>query len=122
MCVFSAAGCDKPQSLADFIDTHDSVKTTLESLDSSSGFDMTVDGNTISCEYDIMNLPDITEDAAMYKENVKAFEDNLESQSDSYSDFCEMLEEESGIDGITIVVSYTYRGKVIASREFTSSK
>jgi uncharacterized lipoprotein YehR (DUF1307 family) len=121
-CAFSMAGCDKPQSLAEFIDTHESVKETFESLDSAGSFDMAVDGNTITCEYDITNLPDMTEEAAMFEENVKAFEDGLEAKSDAYSEFIETLEEESEIEGITIVVIYSYKDKVIASREFTSTQ
>ena len=45
----------------------------------------------------------------------------LDSTTDTFVGLCKQLEEESKIEGIQIVVNYTYGDEVIVTKTFNSS-
>ena len=52
---------------------------------------------------------------------VEQLTSTLESTGDTFSGLCKQLEEESKIEGIQIVVNYTYGDEVIVTKTFNSS-
>lgn len=90
-------------------------------LNGSENFSMEIVENNIICTYDISNTPGMTEEAAMHEVNKESIEASLNSMESQYSELCSFIEDESGIEGISIVVRYTYQETHIAEKRFVSN-
>ena len=78
-------------------------------------------GNDVVYTYDLSSINNVTEEVIksdMMKEQLASA---LDSTADTFVGLCKQLEEESKIEGIQIIVNYTYGDEVIVTKTFNSS-
>lgn len=108
------SGCGGPETLEEYVNSDDDAKATIESL-SSSGMTIDITGNTLTYTYAYSQTYDAATIEAM-EEQIESAMDSMESTFESIGD---TLEEESGIDDITVKVVYEDgAGTVIFSEDY----
>ena len=113
--------CRSYSSFEDYANKHDDIYDAFSSADRRSGLSMTVDGNTIICEYDVSGIKDVTEESALHEASITALEQSLSEKETYYSDLCKTLEEDSKMEDLVIIVRYVYKDTLLAERTFKSN-
>ena len=95
------AGCGGPSTLEEFVNSNEEAKSQIDSL-STSGMTVDITDNTLTYTY---TYPQTFDDATagLMATELESAMDSMESTFESIGD---TLEEESGIDGITVRVIY----------------
>lgn len=119
--LLSACESNKPETLEDLMKADSEVLGDVQKEAEKSSVKLTVQGNEIIYEYDLSNNKDIKEDMIENEEYVKMYNTALDAGAGIFEDTVKQTEERSGIEGLSMVVKYTYKGKEIASRTYTAS-
>ena len=113
------ASCSKaPQTLEDYIQNDAEASQQIEETAQSAGLDVAISGNNVTYTYDLKNYEGMTEEVAKSEKMVDSLGSTLDAAGETFSDLCAKLEEESKIEGIQIIVNYTYDGENLVSRTF----
>lgn len=116
------ASCGKPSTLEEYINKDSDAKAEIEKIAETSGLSVNVKENTLEYGYDVSTISDaFTEEIAMDSETKKEFESALESQKSVFENLCKTLEEASEVEGVKVLVKYTYKDKTIAEKTFTNN-
>ena len=110
-----------PETIEEYLSNQPESMEDLKQNAEKSGLELSISGNDITYSYDISNYEDMTEDLAKSDKIVEALGDALEDSADNFSELCTKLEEESNIEGIRIIVKYSYGDEELVSKTFTSS-
>ena len=111
------SGCgSQPATLEEYISNYEEARTTLESMSSSTeGLEVAVEDNTIIYTYTYDN----TLDSSMIESVSEQLEKTIDSSESTFRSMADSLEEESGIDGITIRVIYLNNdGTELVNKEY----
>ena len=111
------SGCgSQPATLEEYISYDEEARTTLESMSSSTeGLEVAVEDNTIIYTYTYDN----TLDSSMIESVSEQLEKTIDSSESTFRSMADSLEEESGIDGITIRVIYLNNdGTELVNKEY----
>lgn len=101
MLVFTGCSSD-PGTLEEYINNNAEAQEEIDALAESSGMEISVKGNTITYIYSY----DQTFDEAMIEQMAAQFESTMESMSSTFEGVAVTLEEETGIEDITVKVLY----------------
>lgn len=96
------AGCGGPSTLEEYINSDSEAKEMIDSMSSGSGMTIDVKDNTLTYTYTYSQ----TFDDAVIGEMKTQIESAMSSMSSSFESVASTLEEESGIDDITVKVIY----------------
>lgn len=94
-------GCGEPANLEEWINSDSEATETLENM-STDELDVTVEGNTLVYTY---TYPQVI-DASLTDAVTQQLEDTIDNSAATFTSVADMLEEESGIDGISVKVVY----------------
>ncbi|MDO4485858.1 MAG: DUF4854 domain-containing protein [Bacillota bacterium] len=111
------AGCgSQPSTLEEYINSDSEAKETIESMSSEeSGLNVTVEDNAIVYTYTYGD----TLDSSLLDTVATEIEKTIDSSASTFTTMVDALEEESGIDGITVKVVYLNGdGTEIFSKEY----
>lgn len=96
-------GCsNEPDTLEAYINSDAEAQEEIDALAESSGMAIEVKGNTLTYVYSY----DQTFDEAMIEQMASQFESTMESMSSTFEGIATTLEEETGIEDITVKVLY----------------
>lgn len=115
--IIMLSGCgSQPSTLEEYISNDEEAMTTLESVSSSTeGLEVDVEDNTIIYTYTYDN----TLDSSMIESVSQQLEKAIDSSESTFRSMADTLEEESGIDGITIRVIYLNNdGTELVNKEY----
>lgn len=115
--IIMLSGCgSQPSTLEEYISNDEEAMTTLESMSSSTeGLEVDVEDNTIIYTYTYDN----TLDSSMIESVSQQLEKTIDSSESTFRSMADTLEEESGIDGITIRVIYLNNdGTELVNKEY----
>lgn len=108
------AGCGAPSTLEEYINSNEEAKNTVDSM-ASDQMNVEVTGNTLTYTY-TYNQTFTGETLEAVKEEL---ENAMESQSSTFENIGKTLEQESGIEDITVRVVYANEdGTEIYSEDF----
>ena len=109
-------GCGGPQTLEDYVNDNDEIKTEIDSY-SQEGMTVEIKENVLSYVYQYAD----TYDESMVEDMAAQFESAMASVSSTFSNIASTLEEETEIDGITVRVTYLNGdGSEIYTQDFQS--
>ena len=111
------AGCgSQPSTLEEYINSDSEAKETIESMSSEeSGLKVSVEDNVIVYTYTY----GYTLDSSLLDAVATEIEKTIDSSASTFTTMVDALEEESGIDGITVKVVYLNGdGTEIISKEY----
>ena len=115
--IIMLSGCgSQPSTLEEYISNDEEAMTTLESVSSSTeGLEVDVEDNIIIYTYTYDN----TLDSSMIESVSEQLEKTIDSSESTFRSMADSLEEESGIDGITIRVIYLNNdGTELVNKEY----
>lgn len=115
--IIMLSGCgSQPSTLEEYISNDEEAMTTLESVSSSTeGLEVDVEDNIIIYTYTYDN----TLDSSMIESVSQQLEKAIDSSESTFRSMADTLEEESGIDGITIRVIYLNNdGTELVNKEY----
>lgn len=94
-------GCGEPATLEEWISSDSDATATLEQM-STDELDVTVEGNTLVYTYTYTQVID----ANLVDAVSQQLEDTINNSASTFTSVADMLEEESGIDGVNVKVVY----------------
>jgi hypothetical protein len=116
-----ATACSSPKTIEEYIAKDKEAAEQVQKAADTAGLTVDFSGNDVVYTYDLASIDNVTEDVIksdMMKEQLSSA---LDSTTDTFVGLCKQLEEESKIEGIQIVVNYTYGDEVIVTKTFNSS-
>ena len=116
-----ATACSSPKTIEEYIAKDKEAAEQVQKAADTAGLTVDFSGNDVVYTYDLASIDNVTEDVIksdMMKEQLASA---LDSTTDTFVGLCKQLEEESKIEGIQIIVNYTYGDEVIVTKTFNSS-
>ena len=116
-----ATACGSPKTIEEYIEKDKEAAEQVQKAADTAGLTVDFSGNDVVYTYDLASIDNVTEEVIksdMMKEQLSSA---LDSTTDTFVGLCKQLEEESKIEGIQIVVNYTYGDEVIVTKTFNSS-
>jgi hypothetical protein len=116
-----ATACSSPKTIEEYIAKDKEAAEQVQKAADTAGLTVDFSGNDVVYTYDLASIDNVTEDVIksdMMKEQLASA---LDSTTDTFVGLCKQLEEESKIEGIQIVVNYTYGDEVIVTKTFNST-
>ena len=114
MCMVFTS-CGGPKTFEEYVNSDSELMEDIQEIqDENEGLTITIKDNTITYEYDVSVLGIDKDTAVAAKSNL---EQTITKTTDEYKDLIEDFEEETGIEGLTVVGTYTYRCEVLATSE-----
>ena len=120
LSVFTTA-CGGPKTIEEYVKNDKDAQEQLDKVAESQGLAVDITGNDVVYTYDISSIDGVTEEIGtsdLMKDQLASALDNV---SDQFVGLCKQLEEESKIEGVQIVVNYTYGDEIIITKTFNSS-
>ena len=116
------SSCEKkPETLEEFVNSNEDSMEDIQKTADESGLKVSIKGNEVTYSYDISDYDGMTEEIAKGDQMKKALEDALNDASATFTGLCGDLEEESGIEGVTIKVNYTYKDENLITKVYDKS-
>ncbi|MBR0399908.1 MAG: DUF4854 domain-containing protein [Mogibacterium sp.] len=116
------SSCEKkPETLEEFVNSNEESMEDIQKTADESGLKVDIKGNEVTYSYDISDYDGMTEEIAKGDQMKKALEDALNDASDTFTGLCGDLEEESGIEGVTIKVNYTFKDENLITKVYDKS-
>ena len=116
-----ATACGSPKTIEEYIEKDKEAAEQVQKAADPAGLTVDFSGNDVVYTYDLASIDNVTEEVIksdMMKEQLSSA---LDSTTDTFVGLCKQLEEESKIEGIQIVVNYTYGDEVIVTKTFNST-
>ena len=121
MVMAAFTSCSKPKTIEEYVKNDADAMEEVQSAADSAGLEVSFSGNDVIYTYDLSSLDGVTEDVIKSDLMIEQLTSALESTSDTFAGLCKELEEQSKIEGVQIVVNYTYGEETIVTKTFNSS-
>lgn len=113
------SACSKePDTLEKYISSNEEDKQQIEQVAQDAGLEVTITGNDVNYTYDLKNFEGMTDELAKSDVLKESLASALSANASSFTSLCGQLEEESKIEGIQIIVTYTYDGETLVTQKF----
>lgn len=120
--IIAMTACNSsPKTIEEYINKDKEAQEQVQQAADQAGLTVAFKGNDVIYTYDLSSIENVTEEVIKSDIMVDQLTSTLESTGDTFSGLCKQLEEESKIEGIQIVVNYTYGDEVIVTKTFNSS-
>jgi hypothetical protein len=116
-----ATACSSPKTIEEYVAKDKEASEQVQKAADTAGLTVDFSGNDVIYTYDLASIDNVTEEVIksdMMKEQLASA---LDSTTDNFVGLCKQLEEESKIEGIQIIVNYTYGDEVIVTKTFNST-
>ncbi|MBQ6315096.1 MAG: DUF4854 domain-containing protein [Mogibacterium sp.] len=114
----SACGSKEPDTLEKYIQNDEKASAEIQQTADTNGLEVSIKGNDVVYTYDLKNFEGVTEELAKSDTMKESLASALNSAGTTFSDLCKQLEEGSKIEGIQIIVNYTYDGETLVTKTF----
>lgn len=116
-----ATSCSKPKTIEEYVAKDKEASEQVQKAADTAGLTVSFEENDVVYTYDLASIENVNEEVIksdMMKEQLASA---LDSTTDTFVGLCKQLEEESKIEGVQIVVNYTYGDEIIVTKTFNSS-
>lgn len=119
----SACGNKKaePQTLEEYAANNEEIQNSIVSAMEDSQVAVSIKGNDILYSYDLSNADGYTEDIVKDEKVVESLQASLENGAPTFVGIIKTIEEETGMTGIRVIVTYNFGDEEIASRTYTEN-
>ena len=121
LIIAMTACSSSPKTIEEYINKDKEAQEQVQQAADQAGLTVAFKGNDVIYTYDLSSIENVTEEVIKSDIMVEQLTSTLESTGDTFSGLCKQLEEESKIEGIQIVVNYTYGDEVIVTKTFNAS-
>ena len=116
-----ATACSSPKTIEEYIAKDKEAAEQVQKAADTAGLTVDFSGNDVVYTYDLASIDNVTEDVIKSDVMKEQLESALDSTGDTFVGLCKQLEEQSKIEGVQIVINYTYGDEVIVTKTFNSS-
>jgi len=119
----SACGNKKaePQTLEEYAANNEEIQNSIVSAMKDSQVAVSIKGNDILYSYDLSNAEGYTEEIVKDEKVVESLQASLEKGAPTFVGIIKTIEEETGMTGIRVIVTYNFGDEEIASRTYTEN-
>ena len=121
MSIMASSCSSAPKTIEEYVSKDKDAMEEVQKAADSAGLTVAFKGNDVIYTYDLSGLDGVTEDVVKSDMMVEQLTSALDSTGDTFASLCKQLEEESKIEGVQIVVNYTFGDEVIVTKTFNSS-
>ena len=114
----TSCGSKEPETIESFVNSNKEAADQIKEAAENSGLDVTITGNDVIYTYDLKNFEGMTDELAKSDVLKESLASALSANASSFTELCGQLEEESKIEGIQIIVTYTYDGETLVTQKF----
>ena len=114
----TSCGSKTPQTLEDYVNSDEETSEQIEEVAETSGLQVEIKGNDVIYTYDLASYDGMNEDLAKSEQMISSLTSALDKTSDSFTGLCSQLEEETEIEGVQIIVNYTFGDEVLVTSTF----
>ena len=117
----TSCGSKEPETIESFVNNNKEAADQIKEAAENSGLDVTITGNDVIYTYDLKNYEGMTADLAKSEQLTSSLEAALTQSEESFVNLCSQLEEQSKIEGVQIIVNYSFEDEVLVTKTFNSS-
>lgn len=117
----TSCGSKEPETIESFVNNNKEASEKIKDAAENSGLDVTITGNDVIYTYDLKNYEGMTADLAKSEQLTSSLEAALTQSEESFVNLCSQLEEQSKIEGVQIIVNYSFEDEVLVTKTFNSS-
>ncbi|MBQ3292601.1 MAG: DUF4854 domain-containing protein [Mogibacterium sp.] len=117
----TSCGSKEPETIESFVNSNKEAADQIKEAAENSGLDVTITGNDVIYTYDLKNYEGMTADLAKSEQLTSSLEAALTQSEESFVNLCSQLEEQSKIEGVQIIVNYSFEDEVLVTKTFNSS-
>lgn len=121
MSIMASACSSSPKTIEEYVSKDKDAMEEVQKAADSSGLTVDFKGNDVIYTYDLSGLDGVTEEVVKSDMMVEQLTSALESTGDTFASLCKQLEDESKIEGVQIIVNYTFGDEVVVTKTFNSS-
>lgn len=121
MSLIGTACSKAPKTIEEYISSDKEAMEEVQQAAEQSGLAVDFSGNDVIYSFDLGTVDGATEDIIKSDVMKEQLESALDSTGDTFVGLCKQLEEESKIEGIQIIINYTFQDEVIVTKTFNSS-
>ena len=108
-------------SLEDYMVSNEDQLQELQADAESMGMELEVSGNDIIFNINVHNFTELHESAIQDGSFEEAYKPIVDDSADTFVNVCTQYEKETGIDGIRVIVRYSYDDTELFSRVFDAN-
>ncbi len=120
LSVFLTA-CGSPKTIEEYIGKNKEAAEEVQQAADTAGLAVDFSGNDVIYTYDISTIDGVTEEVGKSDMMIEQLGAALDSQGNTFVGLCKQLEEESKIEGVQIIINYTFGEEVLVTKTFNSS-
>jgi len=117
----TSCGNKAPQTMEDYVSSNEEVQQQIQDAADASGLAVEIKGNDVIYTYDLSTFEGMNEELAKSDTMKSNLESALDAASPTFENLCSQLEEESEIQGVQIIVNYTFGDEVVVTKSFTAA-
>ena len=106
------------ETLETIINNDSSLKEQVASGSGQEGLTIEVKDNDINYIFDMTAISDLSEEQLKDPAMIEALDNALDEGKDQFINLCTTLEDQTGLEGIHMIVTYTYKEDVLTTRTF----
>lgn len=119
--LLASCGSKEPPTLESYISNNEQAQEQINKTADEAGLEVAITGNDVIYTFDLTKVDGVTEEIAKSEAMTESLDAALVKTAEKFSGLCAKLEEESKLEGVQILVNYSYDGDVIVSKTFNSS-
>lgn len=119
--VFAASCNSAPKTIEEYVQKNSESMEEVQKAADTAGLSVEFSGNDVIYKYDMSQIDGITEDVIKSDIMIEQLTSALDSSADTFVGLCKQLEEESKIEGVQIVIIYTFGEDEIIKKTYNSS-
>ena len=106
------------ETLETIINNDSSLKEQVASGSGQEGLTIEVKDNDINYIFDMTAISDLSEEQLKDPAMIEALDNALDEGKDQCINLCTTLEDQTGLEGVHMIVTYTYKEDVLTTRTF----
>ena len=117
-----ATACNSaPKTIEEYINNDKEAMEEVQDAADTSGLEVSFSENDVIYTYDLSKIDGATEEVIKSDIMIEQLTSALDSTGETFMGLCKQLEEESKIEGVHIVINYTYGDEVLVTKTFDSN-
>ena len=121
MSLMATACKSEPKTIEEYINNDKEAMQEVQDAADTAGLTVSFSGNDVIYTYDLSTIDGATEEVLKSDIMIEQLTSALDSTGETFMGLCKQLEEESKIEGVHIVINYTYGDEVLVTKTFDSN-
>ena len=109
-----------PATFEEYVQANESFLKSFQSSEDEKGVKVTAEGNSLIYSFDFSKMEGYEKESVTGDDSKEYLESGLEDGASTFVNIADVVEKQTGISGIEVIVKYVWEDEVIYERTFTS--